>query len=337
MRALPLGLALASLLLLSCGAETPDELETIPANGQEAFSSPQDTSSGTQIIETHNVTYTGIVRPAGISIYMEGSHKMELPDNRFILLESASVDLNGYVGEMAEVTGSLRPTVEEGGMIMRVEKIRLLAGSSSSVSSLSSSPPSSATLSSKASSAPSPAIPASSAAGQAKTPTSPASSAAKLSSASPVSSSEPEEEIERTETPTSPAFQARVTSMAKQNLSAENWTQQYCTEHIGFCMPVHRNWWYKSFGTTTSALWHVEVSSEEIQSIGDGPIVVSLVSGSVAAKHATDGQVRAQGSLIIAYREWSGNQHFEISAPSALENAVSYIAANLKANEVPQP
>ena len=36
------------------------------------------------------------------------------------------MQLNGYVGEKVEVLGALRPTVETGGMIMRVEKITLL-------------------------------------------------------------------------------------------------------------------------------------------------------------------------------------------------------------------
>ena len=78
------------------------------------------------IRETKDVQYTGIVRPAGISIYQEGSHRLLLPDGRFILLESKTADLNGYVNEEVDITGALRPTVEAGGMIMRVETISLL-------------------------------------------------------------------------------------------------------------------------------------------------------------------------------------------------------------------
>lgn len=335
MRAFPFGLALVSLLLVSCGTQ-PVGQETPPAEDQSSSSfEPEQTSSGAQVTETHNVTYTGIVRPAGISIYIEGSHKMELPGNRFILLESTSVDLNGYVGEMAEVTGSLRPTVEEGGMIMRVEKIRLLAGSSSSASS--SSGTTSSALSSVALVQPLPVVARSSAVARAKEIPQEPAAASSAKSESPSAGASTSEDSERAQVPTSPAFQACVTSMAKQKFSAENWTQQYCTEHIGFCLPVHRNWWYKSFGTTTSALWHVEMSSEEIASLGDGPIVVTLTSGSVAAKHATDGQVRTQGTLVVAYREWTGNQHFEISAPSELQAPVRYIAEHLNAYEAPKP
>ncbi|HCI03946.1 TPA: hypothetical protein DE059_03390, partial [Candidatus Peribacteria bacterium] len=79
-----------------------------------------------EVRETKNVIYQGVVKPAGISIYQQGSHRLQLETGKFILLESDTVDLNGYVGEHVEMVGAIRPTVEEGGMIMRVESAKLI-------------------------------------------------------------------------------------------------------------------------------------------------------------------------------------------------------------------
>ena len=81
--------------------------------------------------------------------------------------------------------------------------------------------------------------------------------------------------------------------MAKDDMSAANWSREYCTSHLSFCFPVHKNWWYKSFGATTSYLWHVEISSEEINALGEGPLVVNLVSGSLAGTGNSDGEIRS--------------------------------------------
>lgn len=112
-------------------------------------------------------------------------------------------------------------------------------------------------------------------------------------------------------------------------MSAGSWTQQYCSSHIEFCMPVHKLWYYKSFGATTSFLWHVELSAKEINALGDGPIVINLVSGTAAAKQATDGQVRTQGDIVMGFKNWGSNEHFEVSAPAGFDAAVRYIIENI--------
>jgi hypothetical protein len=119
--------------------------------------------------------------------------------------------------------------------------------------------------------------------------------------------------------------------MAKANMDAANWTQQYCSSHTGFCFPVHKNWWYTSFGATSSSQWHVELSSEEIVALGDGPISVVLVSG---AAPAADGQVTVENGKATGVRAWTNNRHFVISAPAVLETAVRYITQELKAAPV---
>jgi hypothetical protein len=125
------------------------------------------------------------------------------------------------------------------------------------------------------------------------------------------------------------AMQARINVMAKDNLGEANWTQRYCSPHIGFCFPVHRNWWFKSFGTTTSALWHVEIAPEEITAIGQGPITVRVISGSVSAKGGTDGAVRVENDEAVGYRSWSEDRHIEIRASSDLKAAVEYLTTHL--------
>lgn len=265
-------------------------------------------SSTPEVME--DVTYRGTVARAGISIYMEGTHRLILAGGDFLLLESDTLALDDYVDQEVSVRGDVRSTVEAGGMIMNVSEIALVETSSEAASSDTSSEASSVaelSSSSDAVSSRSSAVPA----------TSSASSTMPSSAASSV--------------PVSDALNERTKAMAKDDTSAGSWTQEYCSSHIGFCIPVHKNWWFKSFGTTTSYLWHVELSSEEIVNLGDGPLVVNLVSGSVASK-AADKEVKTQGAFVVGYRAWTDNRHFEISAPASLQAAVTHITQNLTAS-----
>ena len=317
-----LALSVFSLFLISCG-------KTPPATDPAGFSS--SSSSETSIAETHNVVYSGRVRPAGISVYMEGTHRLELSDGRFILLESTVVDLNGYVGELAEVTGSIRPTVEAGGIVMRVEQIRLLESSSSSESSIESGVSSSVETSSAPPVSPAPPTPSSSSVSS--VPPAPVAAVSSMASSAASKSSLPSTKSSvssiASSVSASPDLSARTASMAKQNMAASNWTQAYCTAHIGFCVSIHRNWFFKSFGAAAQSLWHLEVSSAEMENIGDGPLTVDLLSGSVDSKGASDGEVRTSGDSVVGYKEWTDGQHFEVKAPAALKEAVQYMVEHL--------
>jgi len=129
------------------------------------------------------------------------------------------------------------------------------------------------------------------------------------------------------------SFLALVKKMAKEDFSDANWTQKYCTDHIGFCVPMHKYWYYVSFSANTTALWRVEASAAEINAVGDGPIVVNLLSGDISTTGATDGQVLSSGDKVVGFKAWTGNQHFEISAPASLKGAVDYMTAHLTATE----
>jgi hypothetical protein len=312
---------LYTVMFLAACTRTPSQ--PLYNDEQEPEPSPAvQEASSTSIRETKNVSYQGILEDAGITTAMQGSHRLSLPGGRFILLESANVDLNAYLGAEVEVFGAIRPTVEAGGIIMRVEQVAYLHASSSSEEQVESS------VASSSESEPAPIEQSSSKSSVLPAPKPQSSVRTETQSSSKKSEPTP---IDREETPISEALQARIDAMAKENISADRWTRQYCTSHIGFCIPVHKNWYFTSFGTTSSALWHVEVSSEAPEGLGDGPIGVNLYTGSVASKKATDGQVRAQGDLVIGFREWTDGQHFEIIAPAALEEAVRHITKNLTA------
>ena len=123
---------------------------------------------------------------------------------------------------------------------------------------------------------------------------------------------------------------AKVAMMAKEKFTAEQWTQEYCSPNVGFCVPIHRNWWFKSFGATASSLWHVEVSGELVENLGDGVLLVNLVQGDIATSGATDREVRMHGNFAVGYRNWTENRYFEISAPMDMKDAVQYMTENLK-------
>lgn len=291
-------------------------------------SPPSESQTPDLTRETRNVTYRGIVQPAGISIYMQGTHRLVLSDGRFLLLESDTLDLNGYVGEEVNLKGSIRPTVEAGGQIMRVEEAELVLKvedpepaereeSSSSVlpEDNAQTPEEAMKTSSSSSSAMQKSVSSS-------------SIAQKPSSTSSSSSSSSSEETQASST--SPEMEAIIAAMAKEDFSAANWTQEYCSGHIGFCFPVHRNWWYKSFGATTSVLWHIEVSNAPVLNLGDGPIVINLIRGPLTSPDLT---VSSQGNSVIGFRQWSTDQHFEITADKRLEAAVNYIVKNITTYE----
>ena len=125
----------------------------------------------------------------------------------------------------------------------------------------------------------------------------------------------------------------RVSKMVKEDISDARWTQLYCSPHIGFCVPVHKNWWYISFGNKADTLWHVEVSSEEFEALGSGIIAIDLIGGDIASTNHTDGEVRISGSTVTGYRSWTQGRHFAITADAKLESAVRYMTTHVRVME----
>jgi len=305
-RVQPYVIGLALLAMAGCTPATDTET---PTDTDQTESQAIDTE------ETENVLYRGLLEEAGVSIFMQGTHKLTLNDGRFIMLESTDVNLIHYEGQNVEVFGSVRATVEQGGMIMRVESVKSLDSSSSSssedtsASSESSSSTSDDTDDDSSSSSSSRSSSSSSAAtATSSTATTPSSAEAWEASAD---------------------LMAKAELMAKDKQGPENWTQKYCSTHIGFCIPVHRNWWFKSFGTTSSAVWHLEIGPSEMNNLGEGPITVRLVAGDVSTSGMSDGEVSIEGGAIRGVRSWTGNRHFEIRGPATLETAVRYLTEQI--------
>jgi hypothetical protein len=274
-------------------------------------------SSSRDVDVDEGVSFQGVVQEAGISIYMQGTHRLSMADDRFVLLESDVVDLDAYIGEEVEVFGDARATAEGDARIVDVAEVTVLSeGTASSEGTLSSSASSmaSSAASSIASSVTAPPAPASAARSSVR-PSSRPPAASSPAAASTISESDQ---------------MTRARAMAKSNMAPANWTREYCAPQFGFCLPIHRNWYYNSFGTTTSYLWHIEMSNEHPDAIGTGPLSVNLVSGAAATQGATDRQVVTKGEFVVGYRDWKNGNHFEIIAPLPLEAGVRYITEQLK-------
>lgn len=118
--------------------------------------------------------------------------------------------------------------------------------------------------------------------------------------------------------------------MAKEDYSnPSRWTQKYCSSHMSFCIPVHKNWYYRSFGATSSALWRVEFDNADFETLGSGVITLQIMSGTSAQAGGTNGMVKVSGAQAIGYLDWDNNRHFEISTDARLQAAVSYMIANI--------
>ena len=308
-----------TLLVVACAKKpAPENKEPAPL----AVSSSEEKKA--EVRETKNVIYQGVVKPAGISIYQQGSHRLQIENGKFILLESDSVDLNGYVGEHVEMIGAVKPTVEEGGMIMRVESAKLIVDEEKEVVKETEETDETDEKEDDTESEPDNEEVEKETADDSDTSDDEDSSGSSVSSETSVSSSEVQ--------PITPELAERIRKMANESFTPDQWTQEYCTAHIGFCIPVHRNWWFKSFGTTSSLLWHIELSSEELGDLYSGPIHVNLVSGNISSS-AKERQIEQKGPNVVGYRSWTDGRHFEITAPVALEGAVRYITDNLDEND----
>ncbi len=74
-------------------------------------------------------TFQGTVEELGISIFMQGTHKLVDDDgSQVALLQSGSdsVDLNAYLGQKVKVSGSATPSVEGGSTFVTVESVTKL-------------------------------------------------------------------------------------------------------------------------------------------------------------------------------------------------------------------
>ncbi len=310
-------LLLPAILSLTIGLAACNN-GSIPSPAPSASSS---SSSEDANLVTHNVSFAGTIDELGVTAYQQGTHKLMLPDGQFLILESTDVNLNlsTYLGKRVEIHGSLQPTVEAGGMLLKAEEVIVLdTAASSSASSAETTDGNNK-------------IVESSAAMSSSSVTQTSSSVSSSMKASASSSSVLSVFSSQSSLPAiSLTMEQQIVALAKQTYVQDNlWTQKYCTSHIAFCVPVHKNWYYKSFGATTSNLWHVEFDMMDISELGDGAIILNLVAGSSASVQAQDSQIKSQGSDVIGFRDWQNGTHFEIIADARLKAAVVYMLSHI--------
>ncbi len=356
-RFFPVTVLLAAAVLTSCSfdSSSPSTEQSSSSVGSE---SDLATTGSTVITPTRNVSYIGTVGELGVSIYQQGTHKLVLDDGQFILLEStdANLSLNVYLEKRVEVRGSVQPTVEGNGEIMRVEEVTVLeSAASASFSSLSSSVPSERAMCGGIAGLPcsqgflcvddstdscDPMAGGADCSGVCvrQLESSSSSKALSVSSksvasvAAPASSSTASSlgSSEQSSESSINSLESQIVLMAKQKYGEPAlWTQKYCSSHTGFCIPAHKNWYFKSFGATTSNAWHVEFGMTSIDALRSGPIVLNLVSGSSESMDAVDGQVKMQGRDVVGFKDWTGGMHFELIGDARLKEAISFMLQSI--------
>lgn len=70
-------------------------------------------------------SFTGTVKPMGMSIFMQGTHQLVGDGGDTVaLLESSAVDLDSYLNKKVEATGTQSASVEGNAPVLTVESIK---------------------------------------------------------------------------------------------------------------------------------------------------------------------------------------------------------------------
>lgn len=307
------GILVLCLLLTACRSRTTSDQA---AKGEPNLPERMEGAD----LTTRSVTYVGRLEEGGITVYQQGTHHLTLTGGTVILLESRTVPLDLYEGQRVQVRGDIRPTVEAGGIIMDVREVFLLGAGAPVLD-------------------------------EAQVATGSQVGAEGTGSALQERKEEREEEIdgvrdreglrEEEEKDREPEqmrvvdHTAAIAAMAKEDIRPERWTQEYCTTHIGFCVPIHRNWWFTSFGATTTARWHVEISNQAVERIGDGVIVIELREGSLELVGVREGASTVEGGRVTVARAWDDQAHLAVVGDARLEAAVVFMAKGIR--RIPEP
>lgn len=287
----------------------------------EQASSSSSSSSQETLSRFTDVSLQGML---GLQAGSTSVYELRTPGGSTFTLAAGTTNVSDYDGKEVQIAGSLEESLDGSVRLLTVKEITEVVSdvSSSSESSSESSMIASSAMSSVISSAVSSAL-------SSKASSAPKSSAASSAAVSSVAVSS----TGAGSTVQSPEWLARMKKMAKPR-GAETWTQQYCSSHIGVCFPVRSDYWYRSFGAAADTLWHVELNSEDIVNLGDGPLVVDLVSGRLEGE-LSDGLVRESDGSVFGYRSWTGNRYFRVSAPSELRASVETITKGIAPYEAP--
>ncbi len=301
-------------------------------------SSGGSASSSSSSSVARSANYTGILQKSGINSVAGGTHFVALEEGGVVALESELIDLDSYIDAKVRVSG-LESLADEGYPMLSVTRVDVLEealpdlGAEESSSSSSSSSETSS-FSSVVSSVARSSVAARSAAASSVSRVSSSSSVAASSVASSSSSAAVSSVAASASSSAASSVDmaARTQVMAKATVNASTFTGQYCSTHMSFCVPVHKSWYYTSFGGSTSTVWHVEVGPVAVENVGEGPITVDLVSGPAPSG---DGAVTTSGEFVIGYRAWTNGRHFAVKAPAALRAAVEFMTQNIATADAP--
>lgn len=105
-------------------------LPTPPSNGSpQDYDDSQVPSPDSDLYKKQMKQYDGAVKVLGVSIYQEGTHRLEKDDRLVVLLESSKLSLADFEGKQVKVRGFVRDTVTGGQRIMDVSTIEIMADS----------------------------------------------------------------------------------------------------------------------------------------------------------------------------------------------------------------
>lgn len=252
----------------------------------------------------------------------QSAYELRTPGGSSFALVQGSANFADYNEKDVQVSGSLQESMDGSVRLLTVREItEIVSDSSSSESSSEAVSSAESSVSSVASSR------ASSASSQVVSSAKSSASSVAVSSAAVSSTGEGSTAVHSEE------WIARMKKMARPR-GAETWTQQYCSSHVGVCFPVRSDYWYRSFGASTGSAWHVELNSEEIVNLGDGPLIVDLVSGRLEGE-LSDGLIREADGNVYGYRSWTGSRYFRVSAPVELRASVEIITKGIAPFEAP--
>jgi hypothetical protein len=114
-------LVLSALIFGACG-DSGDDKTSAPTTPTVAPGGTPPAMS-TVPLDPAASSWTGTVEPAGVSIHMQGSHKLVDGGKTVVFLQSTAVDLAKYVGKRVKVTGTAAPTVEGSATIVTVTAV----------------------------------------------------------------------------------------------------------------------------------------------------------------------------------------------------------------------
>jgi hypothetical protein len=102
------------------------DLLPVPGPGEDFEGIYTENEGAEENFDINFKKLTGIVKPLGVSIYKEGTHRLESDNSLIALLESKDFDLDEYEHKEVELEGIIRDAIEDGLTIMSISKVNVI-------------------------------------------------------------------------------------------------------------------------------------------------------------------------------------------------------------------